>query len=549
MSAHFGPAAPAVAAGEQARLSKEERALGYIAWRLIGDWQSWVRRRVESISYETSNSIRRRVSVDLRLVRELFGKPVVTWNGNPMHYVPIALVRKQRLLRFDVRDEEDRVLPLITKHRNSAIAAGILTAAAQSVVANRLNESGRGFEILSPTRIVVPRELEDRFWNLAYLNPTVQAEEEAEPAISDKGDPRTIDQWEWHVDHDDQMTTNAGLEDWHALLASDTDFGRLLADVSNLFMICVPLNHEPERRRIIKFAYTEYLVQPAGPFNWLKALTVKARVAPAWNWIEDRLEGLPRLEAASPSEWVPSIATPEPKAAGLGRKILEAIGWTTRIGKFEAPAIAHGSSYHLCVSTPDGIQIRRARLVAVKPQAGSGMAPTYLPQRGNRNLHAVDLHVSRASPDQTANAYLNIKPESSFVVRAAFWSSMLTAAALTLLWAFGHRITSHNSHTDGVAAILIVIPGLFTAIAVRDIEHPLATSMGFGLRALATISMVLTLLAAGQVAAGSPRTWLGIALFAAAWSIAFILGVSWRLAARGRPHRTALMRKLDGARS
>src|SRR5271155_2160092 len=96
------------ATGRDLELTDEDRALGYQSWRLIGDWRVWTKRRVESINYETATSIRRKVSVDLCLKPNVFGKPVVAWGHDGMHYVPVAQLRKQRLVRFDLRDEDDR---------------------------------------------------------------------------------------------------------------------------------------------------------------------------------------------------------------------------------------------------------------------------------------------------------------------------------------------------------------------------------------------------------------------------------------------------------
>src|ERR1700733_9492993 len=162
-------------------LTAEERVLGFVAWRLVGSWKSWVRRRVESITYETAKAVRRRVSVDLRMLPELLSEPVVFWGNQPIHYGPIAQWRKQRLVQFDLRDEENRALPLITMRRNCAITAAMLSAAAQSVVIDRLHaaksdlvrltSAGGGPKLESVPLIRVPNALERAFWLIAYLNP------------------------------------------------------------------------------------------------------------------------------------------------------------------------------------------------------------------------------------------------------------------------------------------------------------------------------------------------------------------------------------------
>ncbi len=196
-----------------------------------------------------------------------------------------------------------------------------------------------------------------------------------------------------------------------------------------------------------------------------------------------------------------------------------------------------GASYHLEISTPVGIQIRRAQLVST---AANGRTHRFAAQRGARTLRAVGLYTSGTSA-RAGNAFVNMRAESSLIIRAAALSSIFVAAVLTVLWAEGSRVTgAKGAHADAVAAALVVIPGLLTVLSTRDAEHPLATSMVFGLRVLAFTPGLLAFLAAGEILFGSAKSTFGLALFICAWVVVSILLIAWRLASRGHPHPDAL---------
>jgi hypothetical protein len=524
------------------KLTAEERVLGYLTWRLVGDWEAWVKRRVESITYETATSIRRQVSVDLRLHADLFDGPLVRWGAQSMHYVPLAQLRKGRLVRFDLRDEAGTSLPLITKRKNAAIAAAMLTAISQGLLAGALNGAAGPLEVTDPSTIVIPHWLEQDYWRLAYWEPQPSRDNEGSFSvigqfISAGQAELPIEGWDWQYS-DGEVRADVPPETWRALLGSDPGFVAFAYDVARLYLIYAPLVYEPNGRRVVKYSYSEFLGDAQfGSGERFKRFAARHGFARGWNDAEDWLEGLPRTDDERPDEWIPPLQAGRSRTVSAKRRVFEALGWTTRVGKFETPAVGHGASYHLDISTPSGIQIRRAQLVTLDANRD---VRRLAPQRGNRTLRAIDLYTS--GKEQTGgNAFLNMRPESSLITRAATLSSVLVAAALTLLWVFAGRVTGdHKKHVEAVAAVLVVIPGLLTLLSTRDDEHPLATSMVFGLRVLAIVPGILAFLAAGEVLFGKPGNWFGVLLFALAWLVTAILAVSWRLSARGRPHPESL---------
>lgn len=100
-------------------LTDEDRRHGLVSLNLVGSWNDWIKRRVESVEFTSDTSVRRRVSVDFRL-RKWLPEPVLDWYGGKVHYVPIALLNKEPLLEFDLRNEAGVALPLLTRQKNSA---------------------------------------------------------------------------------------------------------------------------------------------------------------------------------------------------------------------------------------------------------------------------------------------------------------------------------------------------------------------------------------------------------------------------------------------
>jgi len=479
------------------------------------------------------------VSVDLRLKPSFFGAPVVKWGQHEIHYVPLAQLRKVRLVRFDLRDEDGRALPLITKRKNATISAAMLTAATQSVVAARLSDRDSPIRVVDPSSVLIPEWLESEFFELAFLEPEGSDHTRGSFAIlreyqaaAERAATAPLEAWEWLVSGATVTTTTTSREEWRAVLGADPGFVDLAFDIARLYLVYAPIQHEPDRRRIIKYSYSEYLGEDQTIIGRrAKAWAGGGRAGRVWNVTEDWLEGLPPSTAAN-EEWYPALSASDARTYPVRRRLFEAIGWTTRVGRFETPGVVHGASYHLDVSTPTGIQIRRAQLVTTD---SNGRLVRHKALRGTRTLRAVDLYAS-GSTYRGGNAYLNIRPESSLIIRAAAMCATFVAVALTLLWMLAPEIIGEEGrHRDAIAAALVVIPGLLTFLSIRDAEHPLTTSMVFGLRVLASTPGLLAFIAAVEVVFANPASTLGLVLLIAAWLAVAILLVAWRLAARGRP--------------
>lgn len=83
---------------------------------------TWIHRRVESITYATNGETRRRVSVDLTIPSEYRQ----TLRDGDRVLLPLAIIAKEPLVRFDMRDAEGCALPVLETQANGRVAERVL---------------------------------------------------------------------------------------------------------------------------------------------------------------------------------------------------------------------------------------------------------------------------------------------------------------------------------------------------------------------------------------------------------------------------------------
>ena len=103
---------------------------GIAASPLIADPKSWINRRVETIELLSREETRRRISVDFTLSDEQLSS-LRTPHGI---VVPIAVLLKQRLRAFDMRDEGGIAVPVLTKEQADALSLVALLGAASEAL-------------------------------------------------------------------------------------------------------------------------------------------------------------------------------------------------------------------------------------------------------------------------------------------------------------------------------------------------------------------------------------------------------------------------------
>lgn len=522
----------------------------------LSSWPDWVKRRVESVEFLNAATIVRRVSIDFR-VRSWLPKPKLDWYGQGIHYLPLALLDKQPLQAFDLRDESDTALPLLTRRKNASIAAGALVTAAQFAVYERIRHAtllgpqqstAPLPDHVRPVDIALPDEVEEELWQVAWLNwsdPSRPGREgDANRLLETFYEPPALQSaaptWRWRR-RGDGCWEPEGIDAsiWRWQLIYNPGFRSLAQDFARLFMVTVPIPDERKQRRIIKLCYQQHLDEPELKVaHRLKTGIGSALGAERWlTSIEDRLEDIPtRQQAGGRDEWTatPEIVSTPTRNLTLWQKLARGIGWGATTFSFDVPAVGEGGSFHFEVQAPEGLQIRRASLSAEV----EGQQPQLYVRRGARNLQRVHLYLGAVPAGAWGSASVSLKARASTMIRGVALASLLVAAGLLVSAVWFLDDLRELDQVGPAAAILLIVPGLLALAATRPNEHPLTNGLLFGVRLISLLSGACAVGAAAFLVAGRDTAafcvvWWMLAVIAT--TVFVILGVAWRLAARRRP--------------
>lgn len=220
---------------------------------LILERRRWIHRQVETLEFLDADRMRRHVSVDFT-VPEIPAAGVLANSPATVVYLPIALLRREVMERFDLRDEQEAALPCLTVAQHDAITQSMLAAVSLMALAER------GYED--------PQEDEDVKAVLDVLHAMI---------VGRSRQARM--EWE-HL----KRRRRAIRRD---ILAGD-GARPLIEDLDAQFPLFVPLNASAGDRRVLKFAHDvdiegrghprsvrERIGQPFG----LRPLSVEAQIA------------------------------------------------------------------------------------------------------------------------------------------------------------------------------------------------------------------------------------------------------------------------------
>src|SRR3954449_7111596 len=103
--------------------------------------EAWVHRRVETLDVLSDEIVRRQMSVDFALPAPL--RPALRV-GEEQAVVPLALMRKQILRNFDLRNEAEEAVPVLARDHTTLLAgAAVLAQGSEAVRAVRAGRGGR----------------------------------------------------------------------------------------------------------------------------------------------------------------------------------------------------------------------------------------------------------------------------------------------------------------------------------------------------------------------------------------------------------------------
>lgn len=182
------------------------------ALRLALTFGKWVHRRNETFTFLDADTVRRRMSIDFSLPE---GRGLV--DGDTV-LIPLTLLDKETLRNFDIRDEEDRALSVLTTEENSDVVVRGLAVLLSSLV-----EPGEKVDLHTLRSIVAEQDVD-----VAVKN--------AEDALAAKG---TLGVVIANEDSEDARSTLTGL----------------IQQLAGAFVLLAPLRYQPQQRRLIKLNY------------------------------------------------------------------------------------------------------------------------------------------------------------------------------------------------------------------------------------------------------------------------------------------------------
>src|SRR3954452_16801637 len=204
---------------DQPYLDAVARGAGDALAALLLAEEAWVHRRVETLDVLSDEIVRRQMSVDFALPAPL--RPALRV-GEEQAIVPLALMRKQILRNFDLRNEAEEAVSVLARDHTTLLAGAALLAQASDAVRALAPElAGR---LLAVVRSPDAARGRDR---LAAL----EADAELDPAVA------------------------AGLD--HEPTA------RLLGDLAENYPLLAVLD-DTGRRRIVKYRYDSFVAARPG---------------------------------------------------------------------------------------------------------------------------------------------------------------------------------------------------------------------------------------------------------------------------------------------
>jgi hypothetical protein len=524
-------------------LSPSEQRMGTVVFAMVRDWHSWCHRRVETIELRDPYRFQRRVSVDFTVPQ--IPPPIKGAAGQAIFPIPLTLLIKERLRQFSLRDEADHALPLMTRAKNAAVGAGALQTAAEVLVdpESKLGAPPKAL-VYDFVRIAISGQgrARDLLVDLAQpgendAGPDAQAiaawrkalilNEDFMALASDLArnflvivpleaaeDDRRILKFSFEDDHPPAPRLTSQEEDPRPDAASGRALLRIKVETQTLDDQGQPIATAPtdcdvivrdgtgrERRRRTGPDGSSLLQVRVGSGE----VRVRVDVPPG------RLAAGPRVQrfGLKPGdeqavEFLLAIPQhgalqPEPVAA-------EETPASRRVRGFypvflNTPSLGKALSYHIEVAAPQGLIITTASLHAGRPEdvGASGIVPSDAEMITRSRAH---LHLSASDQSETGVAWLTLRPAPATILRAARINALLAVALLVIAVIWNGRI---GANVGAVGALLLLIPGGASAYIVRPREHPIATAMLLGVRALALLAPLMT--AAGALTLTLGRKW------------------------------------------
>jgi hypothetical protein len=422
----------------------------------------WVVRRVEGIRFVDDRTVRRRVSVDYTVPE---GGVLMRIDGRDARILPLAMLRRSSLIKFDYRTHEGQPAPLLGLRENQALTRSVV----QAWAATLLEETG---------------------WDEPSL---------PEPLVS------LLEQ----VVAGDQSQ----LDDGYKRIQGLTDGGRRLKGVlfttvldrlAGNFVLFGVEHAPPGSRRIVKWSYEESL-------TLLHSTTA----------YQGHLNGpCPPVPDRDGQVYPVSYGRATRKQHRYeADPLLSGLGIQPTLIRFPTPGAELAGSFHVEITAPPEVSIVRASLLAGHPnlrfndrdpqddrRKWDAWHAAHDARGGSRRerLHrrpsfdsvgggdaTVDLHVAEVPYGSLSRVQVELQASPSGWLGTA-WLGALLGTLMLLVALLGRQ----PDKPDLPALLFITYAVGMVAIVVRPDPHAMATRLLSTLRMLAGSTVILTLAAA-----------------------------------------------------
>ncbi len=487
------------------------------AWQKVGRCTAlaysmhadWLFRRVETIEFVGTGSVKRHISVDFEVPPGLPNLRKLAARGTKL--VPISVYYKwPPLMGFDFLDPDGKPTSLYRRATNKQLDYGLLLGMVDLVAARSTFDH-------EPSR----KELKKRAKEIAdntVLDPCLQCELKA---LIDKRSPRWPDVQRTANRLRDELTEkfagplNGGRKDIAGQIAATVDLAGRLADSSILW---IGVDGEPGTDRIAKFSYNDhYIAKERRPRRWLTACS--------WRW-SNVFISLPHagrdvifhLDLQAPHGCVEIADVTVTALPAAGRTHDEAAAALPAADEThdEAAAISVldlAKKYPQKITKPDrwvGPENTHHYLDYGPPETLARTSQSR--SRSKRLLPSSDTEVSSHEAsvdlgDGGAHVYLGSESAPSHRVflqvklairRSGFVANCaLTATAIGVLMTFAYyHLASAAENLEPTAVLLSIVPLVLGYVLIRPGEDALEHHHLSGVRFLALVSGALPIIGA-----------------------------------------------------
>lgn len=412
------------------------KSTGVLSLELLTQGSRWVNRRVETIELIDELRVRQQVSIDFRLPERLPGSLPLA--GGSQYVLPLLfLPRRSDLAYFDVRDESERALPVLTRQENARLTGLIMITAAERAVATSTGANGKALELSEALR--------------AYL-----------AAIPTRPLRRALTMAGEIVSRESFLYPDERVA--HALLA-DATFCDLLGVCQYSSAVHIPLSASPGERRIVKISWEGRWDNPGEA----KGGGCRKRLAGGWRKLQ-RFAG-----------WRAQMRVLDTPQVGSAESHHIQISVPPGVELTEAS----------CRNGPPRVMLPGGET----EQIVKGERDPYQPFAAAIAPH-VHLYIPRAYEARAGLLEVGLRSARHSLLPAAIVTGLLVTALLALYTARADEIVGQS---EPGAAILLLVPAVLAGFLVRPDEHAMARMLLRGPRLMTTALGILPLIAAATL--------------------------------------------------